>query len=116
MVFIMAFGEELAKIDLDKIAEIFDDVFPPTELPTGVEANDREFIENEVAKSDVQYPVFQAIDAKFKDVAPTLLISGVSQERVHGMMIGMHITQLMLSNYAEREIPDTFLPEDEPGA
>ncbi len=109
----MTFGEELANIDTDKIGEIFDDVFPPTEQPDGVESDNREFIENEVAKSDVQYPVFQAIDAKFKELAPSLLLSGTSQEKVHGMLIGMHITQLVLSSYAEREIPDTFLPEDE---
>lgn len=112
----MAFKEELANINTDKIGEIFDDVLTPPVPLTGVESNDRKFIENEVAKNDVQYPVFQTIDAKFKEAAPSLLLSGTSQERVHGMLIGMRITQLVLSSYAEREIPDTFLPESEAGA
>jgi hypothetical protein len=104
----MSFGEELEKIDTSKIGEIFDDVIKSSSASTGTEANDKEFIENEIAKSDVQYPVFQELYARFLEYAPNALTAGFSQERVHGMLMGMYVTQLVLSNYAEREIPDTF--------
>ncbi len=102
----MSFREELTNIDTEKIEDIFDDLFPTQgsfELPV----ESREFIEQEVALGDVKYPVFQSIFNKFKDIAPTILQSGMSEERVHGIFMGLVIGQLVLSNYAETEIPDS---------
>lgn len=112
----MSFREELLKVDTEKIETIFDDVFPLGQSRLAVQENHTEFMLQEVAVSAGQFPAFKIIQRKLLDMAPRMLADRViTEEQLHGMLMGMTVVQLVLSGYAERDLPDTLPPDFEPG-
>jgi hypothetical protein len=101
----MALGEELKKLDPEKIDEIFNDLLDPAEQTLRSELHEY-FLRNEVLAMEQKYPSFPIISSKFKELAPELIAEGVSEEQIRGVYRGILIAQLILSIYADRELTD----------
>lgn len=107
----MSFKEELKGIDPEDIRSVFDEVFPPAEQE-GDPGNEAEFMQAEVTKTWLDYPALHAIYEKMIEMGGRQIASGqLTEEKIHGMLIGGIVVQQVLSSYAEREVPDTLPPE-----
>lgn len=104
----MSFGEELANIDVTKIGDIFDDLFAVPAQPGEAELDHFVFMQGEIQRSDSRFPVFQAIFDRYKKMVPRLPEDGMSEEQLKGIWTGIYVMQLVMSSYAESEVPDTF--------
>ncbi len=106
----MSFAEELAGIDTDKISDVYEDLIANPDRAGDGELDDFVFLQAEVIRSDSTFPVFATIMKRFKEQIPLLLELGMTEEQLKGMMGGIYITQVVLSSYAEMEVPDSLPP------
>lgn len=102
----MGLGEELAKQDLVKTEEVFDDLFDPGDRANAM-FEEPEFLARQVRSTKERYPVFDTIARKFNEFTPVLREEGVTEEHIKGVFRGIYMAQIILATLADREIPDT---------
>ena len=103
----MSFGEELSKIDTKKVDEIFDELILGRGGSSNL-GNGGAFLRGEIASSDERFPVFDTIVQKSMEVSDLMLKDGAEPEKIFGIYYGIRIAQVVLSAYAETEVPDTI--------